>query len=193
MPSPSEGAEGLRIARRAIEIGLARTGRVEDAAAPFRSESLPPVFEERRGVFVTLTESLGGTLRGCIGFPLPVFRLREAIPRAAWSAAVDDPRFPPVELPELPHLAIELSILTFPEVVPQGPDLVHGIVVGRHGLIVERDGFDGLLLPQVPVEHGWDATRFLSETCRKAGLPMDTWKRPGTIVRRFEAEIFREP
>jgi AMMECR1 domain-containing protein len=45
------------------------------------------------------------------------------------------------------------------------------------------------LLPQVPVEHGWDRITFLEQTCKKAGLPKDAW-REGAMLEAFTAEIF---
>jgi uncharacterized protein (TIGR00296 family) len=65
------------------------------------------------------------------------------------------------------------------------------IRVGRHGLIIERGFCRGLLLPQVPVEQGWDVTTFLEHTCLKAGLPRDAWSR-GARLKVFEAEVFGE-
>jgi uncharacterized protein len=192
MAGLSDGERAVRLAREAVEFGLANAGRVRDIAAPFRTVELPPWFEQPRGVFVTLTQHRDGSLRGCVGFPLPLFPLRRAIPRAAWAAAFEDPRFPPVARPELARLLIELSVLTPPERVPGGRDRAGQVTVGRDGLIVEADGASGLLLPQVATEQGWDAERFLAETCRKAGLPGTTWQHESTTVRRFQAELFRE-
>lgn len=188
-----DGAAAVGLARAAIVTGFDRpVGK--DAAAEFRNAPLPPVLDEPRGVFVTLRRHPSNELRGCIGFPLPVFPLRAAIPRAAWAAAVDDPRFPPVRRVELERLTIELSILTVPEVVEAEPREALGrlVEVGRHGLIVDRRGASGLLLPQVATEFGWNALEFLDATCEKAGLRPDDWKRPGSTVRRFEAELFEE-
>jgi uncharacterized protein (TIGR00296 family) len=193
MLDAEEGGAAVRLARSAIEQGFDHpTGT--DAARPFRTIPLPPVLDEPRGVFVTLRRHPSNELRGCIGFPIPVFPLRSAIPRAAWAAAVDDPRFPPVRRSELERLTLELSILTVPEPIEGEPrgDLAAQVEVGRHGLIVEREGASGLLLPQVATEFGFDATEFLEATCEKAGLPSDAWKRPGTHLRRFEAERFEE-
>jgi len=191
MIRPPEGARAVSLAREAIAYGLAH-GPVRDPAAPFRSADLPRVFDEPRGVFVTLLRAEDASLRGCIGYIVPVYPLRVGIPRVAWAAAVDDPRFPPLGASELDRTIIEVSVLTVPEEIPEGRSIPAEVVVGRDGLIVDRDGESGLLLPQVAVEEGWDAPRFLSETCRKAGLPPDAWRRSGTVVRRFQAELFRE-
>jgi len=192
MTTASEGERAVTLARDAIAYGLANAP-VRDPASPFRSADLPKLFDEPRGVFVTLLRADDASLRGCIGYIVPVYPLRVAIPRVAWAAAVDDPRFPPLRPTELDRVVIEISILTVPEVIPPGGSVPAAVVVGRDGLIVDRDGESGILLPQVAVEEGWDASRFLSETCRKAGLPLDAWRRAGTTVRRFQAELFREP
>ncbi len=69
---------------------------------------------------------------------------------------------------------------------------LHGeITVGTHGLIVERDGRKGVLLPQVPVENGWDRETFLEQASLKAGLPGDAWRR-GAKLSVFEAIVFHE-
>jgi uncharacterized protein len=192
MAAPLDGAGAVRLGRETLAIGLAGPERGDDPAGWFRGRSFPAGFEERRGVFVTLTTHPGERLRGCIGFPMPIFPLRSAIPRAAWAAAREDPRFPPVEADELARIALELSILTVPTPIPPGADRARSVRVGRDGLIVETSTHSGLLLPQVAAEEGWDAERFLAETCRKAGLPVGAWRLDGTRVRTFQAELFRE-
>ena len=193
MVSDAEGEVAVRLARAAISAGLERP-EGWDAATVSRDADLPAVFAEPRGVFVTLRRHPSGTLRGCIGFPSPVFPIRVALPRAAWAAARDDPRFPPVGPSELPRLSVEVSLLTVPEIVPEeDPNSIpRWVEVGRHGLIVERAGASGLLLPQVAGEFGWNAEQFLAATCEKAGLAPGAWRRPGTHVRRFEGEVFEE-
>lgn len=189
----SEASAAVGLARRAIDSHL--TDRAPaDPSAPFRTEPLPAVFEERRGVFVTLKRAESRALRGCIGYPLPQEPLRVAIPRVAVAAAVEDPRFPPVTRGELGRLVIELSVLTLPTLIaaraPQ--DRLAEVIVGRDGLIVEGRGGSGLLLPQVPVEEAWDSREFLAGTCEKAGLPLDAWLDVRTRIYRFQAEVFGE-
>lgn len=146
-----------------------------------------PVAPEPRGAFVTLTTA-SGDLRGCIGTILPLAPLDETVARMAVSAAAEDPRFPPVSSRELDGLHLDISALTVPEPVTD-PALIE---VGRHGLIVTRGHRKGLLLPQVPTEWGWDREEFLGHTCRKAGLPSDAWREPGTVIEWFEAEVWGE-
>ena len=50
----------------------------------------------------------------------------------------------------------------------------------------------GLLLPQVPVEQGWDRDTFLTHTCYKAGLPGDAWRKGGVTMEKFSAQVFSE-
>jgi hypothetical protein len=105
----------------------------------------------------------------------------------AAAAAGDDPRFAPLAPEELDDTTIEVSILG-PLVIIDGPN---DVVPGRDGLVVEHHGRRGLLLPQVATTWGWDARTFLSETCRKAGLPRTAWQE-GVHLYRFEAEVFAE-
>ena len=66
------------------------------------------------------------------------------------------------------------------------------IEVGRHGLMISCGPHRGLLLPQVPVEWGWDREEFLEHTCLKAGLPPDAWRQEDAELVSFEAEVFSE-
>ncbi|WP_099209951.1 TIGR00296 family protein [Thermococcus henrietii] len=180
----------VRLARKAIEEYV-RNGRVIEPP-----EDTPPELWEKMGVFVTLNRHNVPpqmALRGCIGFPLPIYPLVEATIKAAIHAAVEDPRFPPVRESELDDLVIEVSVLTPPELIEGSPEeRPRKIKVGRDGLIIEKGIYSGLLLPQVPIEWGWDEEEFLAQTCWKAGLPPDCWLDPDTKVYRFTAEIFEE-
>ncbi len=193
MSGDSEGLEAVRIARSAVSEAV-RTPTRADPALPFRSAELSALFDAPRGVFVTLSRWPSGELRGCIGYPLPIYPLRTAIPRVAVAAALEDPRFPPVRSSELGSITVEVSLLTVPEPLPgNGPAArLAAVRAGRDGLIVERTGSSGLLLPQVAVEQGWNALQLLEGTCQKAGLPDDAWRSPATSIRRFQAEIFHE-
>jgi uncharacterized protein len=187
------GERAVELARDAMEIALG-PDPPSDPAHPFRETPLPSAFDEARGVFTTLRRSGSGQLRGCIGYTMPVYPLRVGIPRTAASAALDDPRFRPVVLPELKGLTIEVSLLTVPEPIPAARprDRTSAVRVGRDGLIVRWRTAEGLLLPQVAVEQHWTAEEFLSETCGKAGLPFDAWLRPETQVFRFRSDVFGE-
>lgn len=175
-----------------MAVALARaTLEKELAGKEVAFPELTPVFAAKRGVFVTLT--MNGQLRGCIGFPYPMIPLGEAIREAAFSAAQQDPRFPPVSPPELDTIRIEVTILTPPEVLASVPlDRPGEVEVGRHGLIVRGFGRSGLLLPQVAEEYGWDSAAFLDHTCSKAGLAAGCWKDREIELFRFEGQIFHE-
>ena len=151
---------------------------------------LSEVFGEKRGVFVTLHKN--SDLRGCIGYPEPVMPLSDAISDSAVSAAVRDPRFPPVRYEEQEEIVVEVTILTPPVKIDANPqDLPKHVEIGRHGLIIKKGAYQGLLLPQVAEEWGFDAEEFLSQTCVKAGLPPDAWL-TGAAVYSFEGQIFAE-
>lgn len=151
-----------------------------------------PVLQEKCGVFVTLT--IDDQLRGCIGLPYPTSPLLEAVVQAANSAAFEDPRFPSVQPKEMNDIVIEVSVLTPPEKleVLDPRDLPFRVKVGRDGLIIGRGWQKGLLLPQVPVEWGWDSKQFLSQCCVKAGLPQNSWLKKEVDVLTFQAILFKE-
>jgi uncharacterized protein (TIGR00296 family) len=188
--SPEDGEAAVALARDTLDAHVA------GAVAKLGPLS-PDAFSEHRGVFVTLnvaSASVEERLRGCIGFPLPVKKLGEAIRAATIAAASEDPRFPPVAKSELDSVVIEVSILTIPEVieVSRPQDLPARVRIGTDGLIVTRSYLSGLLLPQVATEFNLDQTEFLSQACLKAGLPPDSWLDKATRVQVFQAEVFAE-
>ena len=139
----------------------------------------------RGGAFVSLHKE--GVLRGCIGHVDTDDLLTKVVARCAVAASSADPRFPVVGRAELSLIQIEISLLgTFERIA--GPAEIE---IGRHGLLVEHGRQRGLLLPQVAVEWEWDASTFLTQTCRKAGLPAEIW-RNGATAWRFQAEVFSE-
>jgi AmmeMemoRadiSam system protein A len=157
------------------------------AALEHRAISLDPPsphLAEPRGGFASLY--LHGELRGCVGYVLPSTSVYRTVAETARAAAFEDSRFSPVSLEEARELEIELSILSPP--VPIAPEAVE---IGRHGLLISLGGQRGLLLPQVAAERHWDAETFLEQTCRKAGLPHDAWRK-GALVEGFTAEVFGE-
>lgn len=171
----------LWLARRTLQQKL----HGEPVELKARADSLPdPALAQPAGAFVTLRRQ--GRLRGCIGYIQPTRPLYLTVAEAALAAAFQDRRFPPLELAELDAVEIEISLLSpYFEIHPEE------VEVGRHGLIVSQDAFRGLLLPQVAVEYGWDRERFLEETCCKAGLAPDAWKK-GAHLEAFTAEVFSE-
>ena len=149
-------------------------------------------FSFNSGVFVTLNNPIG--LRGCIGYPLPDKKLFNALEDASIAAAVEDPRFPPVKSEELDSITFEVTVLTPPQTIKvDNPQEYPGkIKVGQDGLIVRYGYNSGLLLPQVPIEWGWNAKKFLEHTCEKAGLPQDYWEKPEIEVQKFQGIVFKE-
>jgi len=184
MLSLEEGKAAVKLARDSLTAYLQshkRTG----------PEGLAPVFDQNRGVFVTLHED--GELRGCIGYPQPVMPLGRAIVDSSINAGTKDPRFMPVTAEELKRIEIEVTVLTPPQVIAADrKKLPEEVQIGKHGLIVSRGMFSGLLLPQVATEWNFDPEDFLCQTCLKAGLPVDSWLDPETEVQCFEAQIFSE-
>ncbi|NLL94902.1 MAG: TIGR00296 family protein [Thermoplasmatales archaeon] len=154
---------------------------------------LPPEFSENRGVFVTIKDYPSGELLGCIGYPEPTHPLAEALAGSAVSAALEDPRFPPLTKDTVEWATFEVTILSKPEPfdVPNA-DLPKVVEVGRHGLILSFGGARGLLLPQVPTEQGWDVLEYLEGLSRKTGLGKDAWKDPGAKISWFTGEIYAE-
>ena len=149
-------------------------------------------FSFHSGVFVTLNNPLG--LRGCIGYPLPDKKLFNALEEAAISAATEDPRFPPVKFEELDSITFEVTVLTPPTKIEvnDSQDYLSKIKIGQNGLIVKYGYNSGLLLPQVPVEYGWNEKEFLEYTCEKAGLPKEYWQKEDIEILKFEGIIFKE-
>ncbi len=137
----------------------------------------------KSGAFVTLKKK--GQLRGCIGFIEPVLPLHQAVMEASVYAACRDSRFLPVSQDELDAIEIEISVLS-PLKKILNPNMV---TVGKHGLVIEKDGKKGLLLPQVAVEQSWTRETFLERACLKAGLPENAW-RSGADIFVFEAIVF---
>ena len=157
------------------------------------SPSLSQNFSQKSGVFVTLHTYPKQQLRGCIGIPYPMMPLENAIMEAAQSAT-HDPRFPPLKKDEINRVIVEVTILTPPiKILVENPQqYLKEIKIGRDGLIAEQGHYKGLLLPQVPVEQGWNVEEFLTQTCLKAGLLPDAWFDSDTILYRFSGNIFYE-
>ncbi len=148
-------------------------------------EPLPGRLGEPAGAFVTLRR--GDRLRGCIGHLEASSPLALAVMWAAKAAAFEDPRFEPVQPEEVAELTIEISVLTpFQEIAPEK------VILGTHGVVIQRGHRRGLLLPQVATEHNLTRERFLEETCMKAGLARDAWRESATKVFAFTAEVFSE-
>jgi len=183
--SDYEGKELVKMARRAVTEFLENNSKIIDDEFNLK-------FNFSSGVFVTLNKQ--NSLRGCIGYPIPVKKLSEGLIDAAISAATQDTRFDPVTADEIDEIIFEVTVLTPPvEIkVKQPSEYLTEIKIGRDGLIVENAYTSGLLLPQVPTEYGWNTKEFLEYTCQKAGLEKDAWKDRDTKISRFQGVIFKE-
>jgi MEMO1 family protein len=185
---PASEAKSLTLEEKCTLMSIART-TVEcvvkgDKVPKFDAQSKDLL--ENRGAFVTLHKH--GDLRGCIGYIVGIKPLYLTVREVAESAALRDPRFDPVRPSELKDLQYEISALSVPRLITD----VNEITVGVHGIIIRKGYHQGLLLPQVATEYGWDRATFLRQTCRKAGLPPEAWKDPDTEIEIFSAEVFGE-
>ena len=175
-----EKDELLALARKSVEYAVREKKAYEPTASA--SEAL----NQERGAFVTLRKS--GELRGCVGYTSAIKPLYMTVRDTATLAALRDSRFPPVSASELPQLDYEISVLSpLRRVLNVGQ-----IKVGQHGLLMRNGVDEGLLLPQVPIEEGWDRQKFLEETCHKAGMQSGCWKNENTDIFMFTAAVFGE-
>lgn len=169
----------LAIARQAIIQGV-QTG--QEYVEPREEKAL----NKRNGCFVTIKQN--GQLRGCIGnfqSELPLFK---EVAQMAQASAAKDPRFYPLKESDLENFNLEISVLS----PLQKIESIEEIEVGKHGIYIEKSFYRGVLLPQVAIEHEWDRTTFLKQTCVKAGLPTDAWEAEDAEIYIFSAQIFGE-
>ncbi|MEM5869775.1 MAG: TIGR00296 family protein [Candidatus Aenigmatarchaeota archaeon] len=180
MLSLVQGEKLVRLARKAVEKRKVEKEFDED-------------LKVKKGVFVTIETYPDKELRGCIGFPYPIYPLGEAVQKAAIAAAFEDPRFSPLEKEELSKIVFEVSILTEPELiqVKEPKEYFKKIEAGKDGLILKNGPFSGLFLPQV-----WNYFKtkqeFLENLCFKAGLTPDYIYDKNTKIFKFRAQIFAE-
>jgi AmmeMemoRadiSam system protein A len=183
--SPGEQKFLLAVARESIASRL--EGRQPDyQREKFGDASIGPVLQQLCGAFVTLHEQ--DSLRGCIGRMTASLPLEETVRLMAREAAFGDPRFPPLRQGELELCDIEISALSPMSVCPDPRQ----VKVGVHGLYLVRGGRSGVLLPQVPVEQGWNLDEYLNYICIKAGLPPESYNAPDATLYTFTAVVFGE-
>jgi hypothetical protein len=179
----TESSQHFTEAQRAELLAIARRAICERVRGLPLSDPTPgdPALRAPGAAFVTLTQT--GSLRGCIGYVQAIRPLAETIAHCAASAATSDPRFSPVAARDLPHLRLEISVLSpLRRILDLGE-----IQVGLHGLHISKDERHGLLLPQVATDYGWDRDTFLRQVCIKAGLAPDAWRR-GAEIQVFTVE-----
>lgn len=184
--SDQDGQILVKTSRLAVTEYL-RTGKKIELSRDVKSR-----FSFKSGVFVTLNKK--ENLRGCIGFPTPDRILHQSLLDAAIASSTEDPRFLPVRFEELDEIIFEVTVLTPPvEIkVNSTSEYLKAIKIGRDGLIAKWEFGSGLLLPQVPIEYGWNEEEFLSHTCEKAGAPFNYWKQKSTKIFKFEGIVFKE-
>ncbi|MBI1370630.1 MAG: AmmeMemoRadiSam system protein A [Planctomycetes bacterium] len=172
--TPQQEHRMLAIARQTIVDVL--SGR--DPANPRVDAATETYLVVPRGCFVTLRHR-HGRLRGCIG----TFERKEPLWMTLMSIAASvtrDPRIVrtnPVVLAEANDLVIEISVLTPMRRIDDPMRMRLGI----DGICIQCPGDpaigNGVFLPQVPIEQGWDVERTLNEVCQmKMGLPADAWR-----------------
>jgi len=174
-----------------ILLGLARSAIAARGTSIPRTGAEPAWLSRPGAVFVTLTRN--GRLRGCTGSIEPRRSLREDVMRNACAAAFHDSRFPPLPAAELPHVRIEVSLLspTEPLSFTSREDLLARLRPGVDGLILSWHGHRGTFLPQV-WEQVPDPEDFLTHLLHKARLPVFSWE-PDVTVRRFTVTAWSEP
>jgi AmmeMemoRadiSam system protein A len=182
--TPDERQFLLALARESIASKL-------ENRKPQYQEMHSSVLQQPCGAFVTLHKTGGGgehNLRGCIGRMTASLPLEETVRVMAREAAFGDPRFPPLRPGELEQCHIEISALSPMTVCPNPQD----VEVGVHGLYLTRGGRSGVLLPQVPLEQGWNRQEYLDYICIKAGLPSESYNAPDATLFTFTAVVFNE-
>jgi len=176
----------LRLAREAMEFGV--KGR---QLPPLDLQSLSPALRDQGASFVTLT--VNGDLRGCIGALEAYQALAEDVREHAVAAALNDPRFPPVQEGELSRIRIEVSRLTAPHPLEYAAseDLLRKLRPHIDGVILKEGHRRATFLPQV-----WEKipnpAEFLDNLCYKMGVQTNSW-RTGTLqVLIYQVEEFHE-
>jgi hypothetical protein len=170
----------LALARKSITYFLDNQKMLEVSGENFSGR-----LKAARAAFVTLNKN--HQLRGCIGDIFPRQPLYKSVISNAVYAAVEDRRFYPVDKDELKDITIEISALTPPKPVNSYRD----IRIGIDGVVLKKDGYSAVFLPQVAPEQNWTRDEMLTHLSLKAGLPPDGWKEGASFL-VFQAEVFGE-
>lgn len=187
MPDMELSPENLSPDAREALLNMAYLSVCDLVLGRRHKRTLPedPQLSQRAGAFVTLSRN--GDLRGCIGHIEADQTVWQIVQLMAVSAAQNDPRFEPIGSDELDDLEVEISVLSPLRRISS----IDEIVAGKHGLMLTKGFYRGLLLPQVASERGWDRETFLEATCEKAGLPFGAWRK-GAIIEIFTALVFNK-
>lgn len=184
--TPAEKRSLLQLARQALEAAVRG-----QPLPPLDPAALTPRLLEDGASFVTLTRA--GQLRGCIGALEPYQPLAADVREHAVAAALEDPRFPPVQEHELAGIRVEVSRLTLPLLLDyqDAGDLLARLRPGVDGVVLRDGSRRATFLPQV-WEKVADPVEFLSSLCHKMGVAPDTWRRRRLEVLTYEVEEFHE-
>jgi len=176
----------LRLAREAMEYVV--SGK---KLPPLDLESLPPRLRENGASFITLT--INNELRGCIGTLEAHQPLADDVREHAAAAALDDPRFLPVDKTELDRIKLEISYLTAPQLLEysSSEDLRAKLRPNVDGVILKNHQRRATFLPQV-WEKIPDPADFLDHLCVKMGAQADLWQRTKLQVYVYQVEEFHE-
>lgn len=175
-------AEALLASARPWMEALVRDGAAEAPPA------IPSHPAEVGGLFFTIYDK-AGEMRGSGGTSQADRPLAELLAEAIRQAALDDPRFPPLEPADLPGCRLALTLLGTGKRIAGPADVVPGITT----LFVRRGVLSGITTPEVAFGMGWDGPVFLNYACRKAGLHALSWKKPDTEVTAFPSVRAVEP
>jgi len=185
--SKEEGKGLVYLAKKAIEEYLKNKVIIDLKEIPFEN------WKKEGASFVTLERKDTGQLRGCIGSIIPHQPLYKDVIYNAIAAATKDPRFPPVDLNELPFLKTKVSVLSYPvKLEYETPeDLLEKIKPFEDGLILKLGEYQGTFLPDV-----WqqlpDKKEFLSNLCVKAGLPLNCWYKYHPDIFVYKTKVFND-
>lgn len=179
MLTPSDSIALLEIARAAIEHQI---NSETYSPAPREEKKL----NDRAGCFVTIKQH--EQLRGCIGNFQSQQPLYREVAEMAAASATKDPRFPPMQKKDLNHFSLEITVLS----PLQKIDNREQIIVGEHGIYIEKGLNRGVLLPQVATDYDWDNNVFLQQTCIKAGLDADAWQSTDADIYIFSGQIIKD-
>jgi uncharacterized protein (TIGR00296 family) len=130
---------------------------------------------------------MNGELRGCIGNFSPN-KLSKNLSKYCLIAALEDTRFPPITMSELPELKCCISLLTDFEEMKDPFEWE----VGTHGIEIEFKGpngreYGGTFLPEVAPEQGWDKEKTLKHLIKKGGFKgtIEDVKDRFTMLKRY--------
>jgi len=176
----------LHLARAAMEYAV-----LGKKLPPLDINSLTPQLRENGASFVTLT--IDNELRGCIGTLEAHQPLAQDVREHAVAAALEDPRFPPVDKNELSRIKLEVSCLTTPSPLEysSSEDLLRLLRPHVDGVILKKNHRRATFLPQV-----WEKIPkpedFLDHLCVKMGARSDLWQYTKLQVYTYQVEEFHE-